>query len=170
MYYRQRSTGTYPCSVADMRQANPYISIPDAVDQATAVSLGFDPVTDTTPPDAPGQVVTEGPPAQQPDATWAQTWVVASVPPPVVPAQISRWQAMQIMLATPSKVNAAPATLLSDVQAIVATTGGVMSLAWANQQFLYRHGPFLSPTLMAAVGLTDADVDALFIAAETLPP
>jgi hypothetical protein len=91
-------------------------------------------------------------------------------PHAVVPEQVTRWQAMQQMLATPSQVHPAPATLLSDVQAIVAATGGAMALAWANQQYLYRNGPFVTPALMAQVGLASADVDALFIAATALPP
>jgi hypothetical protein len=89
--------------------------------------------------------------------------------PPAVPPQVTRWQAMQQMLATPSKVNPAPATLLTDVQTIVAATGGAMALAWANQQYLYRNGPFLTPALMSQVGLASADVDAMFIAAALLP-
>ena len=93
------------------------------------------------------------------------------VPPPVVivPSQISRWQAWQIMLATPSKLHPAPATLFQDVQAVVAAQGGVMALAWANQQYLYRNGPFIAP-FKTLVGLSDADIDALFIAAQSLPP
>lgn len=88
----------------------------------------------------------------------------------IVPSQITRWQAWQIMLATPSFKNPSPATLFGDVQAIVTATGGTMQYAWANQQYLYRHGPFLTPALMAAVGVTSAQLDALFIAAQSLPP
>ena len=89
--------------------------------------------------------------------------------PVVVPDAISRWQAMQVMLATPSAVHPPPATLFGDVQAIVTATGGPMQLAWANQQMLFRHGPFLTPALMAAVGITDAQIDALFVAALAYP-
>lgn len=87
-----------------------------------------------------------------------------------VPSQVTRYQAMQVMAMTPSKVHPPPATLFADVQAIVTATGGAMQLAWANQMYLYRNGPFLTPTLMAAVGLTSADVDRLFVAAVSLPP
>lgn len=91
------------------------------------------------------------------------------VPPPVaVPSQVTRWQAMQVMLATSSKLHPAPATLFADVQALVTATGGAMLMAWQNQQFLLRHGPFVPP-LTAAMGLTDAEVDALFIAALAYP-
>jgi hypothetical protein len=89
-------------------------------------------------------------------------------PPAAVPSQISRWQAWQIMLQTPSKIHPAPATLFSDVQAIVTATGGLMQLAWVNQQYLYRNGPFIGP-FKAQVGLSDEEIDALFIAAQSLP-
>ena len=101
-----------------------------------------------------------------------QAWLAAGNVPDdqYVPAQITRWQAMQVMASTPSRVHASPATLLTDVQAIVTATGGLMQLAWVNQLYLYRNGPFLTPALMAAVGLNPADVDRLFVAAVSLPP
>ena len=50
-----------------------------------------------------------------------------------VPDKVTRWQAYSIMLATPSFVHSSPATLFSDVQAIVTATGGALQLAWQNQ-------------------------------------
>jgi hypothetical protein len=96
-------------------------------------------------------------------------WVLAPVPVPPVPAQVTRWQAMQIMAATPSAISPAPATLLDDVEGIVGATGGAMALAWVNQLYLYRNGPFV-PALMTHVGFSSDQVDAMFIAAEQLPP
>jgi hypothetical protein len=102
---------------------------------------------------------------------WSYANGVFTAPPPpapVVPSQVTRWQAMQQMLATPSFVHATPATVFSDLQAVVTATGGTMLLAWQNQQFVYRHGPFIVG-VMTPLGLTDAALDALFTAAAGLP-
>jgi hypothetical protein len=96
------------------------------------------------------------------------TFTAPPPPAPVVPAQVTRWQAMQQMLATPSFVHASPATVFSDMQTLVTTTGGTMLLAWQNQQFVYRNGPFIAG-VMAPLGLTSAALDTLFIAAALLP-
>jgi hypothetical protein len=99
---------------------------------------------------------------------WLYNGTVFTPPVPSVPSQVTRWQAMQQMLVTPSAVHPTPATLFSDLQALVTATGGTMLLAWQNQQFVYRAGPFIAG-VMAPLGLTNAALDALFIAAETLP-
>jgi hypothetical protein len=93
----------------------------------------------------------------------------APIPPVVVPASVTRWQAMQQMLATPSLVHAAPATVFSDVQAAVTATGGSVLLAWQNQAYVYRNGPFVAG-IATPLGLTPAILDSLFIAAALLPP
>jgi hypothetical protein len=90
-------------------------------------------------------------------------------PAAVVPASVTRWQAMQQMLATPSLVHAAPATVFSDVQAAVTATGGSVLLAWQNQAYVYRNGPFVAG-IATPLGLTPAILDSLFIAAAQLPP
>lgn len=90
------------------------------------------------------------------------------VVPVAVPQRITRWQAYSQMLATPSFINPSPATLFSDVQAIVTATGGVLQLAWENQGFMYRHGSFIL-RLATSLGLTSDILDKLFIAAASLP-
>jgi hypothetical protein len=88
---------------------------------------------------------------------------------PAVPPQVTRWQAYAVMLQTPSAIHPAPATLFSDVLAIVQATGGTMALAWANQGFVYRNGTFLH-AVAAQLNLSDATLDALFTAAAAIPP
>jgi hypothetical protein len=88
---------------------------------------------------------------------------------PAVPPQVTRWQAYSVMLATPSTVHPPPATLFSDVQAIAQATGGTVLLAWANQGYVYRHGPFVA-SIAAQLNLTDDRLDALFTAAAAIPP
>jgi hypothetical protein len=89
-------------------------------------------------------------------------------PPPVVPATLTRWQAVAQMYATPSVINPAPATLFSDMQILAAATGGLTQLAWLHQAAVHRDGAFIA-TVAAPLGLTGAHLDALFIAAAQLP-
>lgn len=81
-------------------------------------------------------------------------------PPPVVviPQTISRFQARAALLA---------AGLLSDVEAAVAAADPFAQLAWAEAQEWRRD----SPTLLAlahGIGLTDADIDDLFVQAAAI--
>lgn len=80
------------------------------------------------------------------------------VPEPAIPSapqSISRFQARAALLA---------AGLLSDVEAAVAAADPFAQLAWAEAQEWRRD----SPTLLAlahGIGLTDAEIDDLFIQA-----
>jgi hypothetical protein len=110
-------------------------------------------------------------PRYQAYLAWAETNTPDPAVPvlPAVPPQVTRWQAYAVMLQTPSTIHPAPATLFSDVLAIVQAAGGTMALAWQNQGFVYRHGPFLQ-TVATQLNLSDARLDALFIAAAVIPP
>jgi hypothetical protein len=123
------------------------------------------------PPDGPLIAPNANDPAYQAYLVWHNAGNVADpvpVPPATVPAQVTRWQAYQQMLVTASAIHPAPATLFTDIQTIAATTGGRLLLAWQNQEFVYRHGPFVTQ-LKPQLGLTDDGLDALFTAAALLP-
>lgn len=81
-------------------------------------------------------------------------------PPPIIiiPQSISRFQARAALLA---------AGLLSDVEAAVAAADPFAQLAWAEAQEWRRD----SPTLLAlahGIGLTDTEIDDLFIQAAAI--
>lgn len=81
-------------------------------------------------------------------------------PPPIIiiPQSISRFQARAALLA---------AGLLSDVEAAVAAADPFAQLAWAEAQEWRRD----SPTLLAlahGIGLTDAEIDDLFVQAAAI--
>ena len=80
-----------------------------------------------------------------------------TIPPAgiVVPASVSARQARLALLA---------AGLLDQVEAAVATAGGSVRIEWEYATVNERASPLLA-AIAGALGLTDAQVDALFIAA-----
>lgn len=82
-------------------------------------------------------------------------------PPPasVVPHSVTRFQARAALM---------QAGLFDQVTAAVAAAEDPMiTLAWAESVELLRNSPTIA-TLSAALGLTEAEVDALFIAASQI--
>ena len=73
-----------------------------------------------------------------------------------VPSQIDLWKAKAVLASQPSKHNAGK-TLLNDADAAVAA-------AWGNAAVITRSSP-ATAAMGAALGLSGADLDALFIAA-----
>lgn len=75
--------------------------------------------------------------------------------PPMIPTSISRFQARAALLA---------AGLLDDVEAAVAAAGNFERLAWAEAMEWRRDSPTLM-TLAAGVGLSEVEIDDLFVQA-----
>jgi hypothetical protein len=79
--------------------------------------------------------------------------------PPVVPTSVSRFQALAAL---------SNAGLLTQAQNIVAaSTDPLVPLAWDNAQTFDRNSATVA-ALGPALGLTDAQIDSLFIAASTI--
>jgi hypothetical protein len=79
--------------------------------------------------------------------------------PPVVPASVSRAQALAAL---------SNAGLLTQAQdAANASTNPLVPIFWDNAQTFDRTSATVA-TLGAALGLTDAQIDSLFIAASTI--
>lgn len=89
--------------------------------------------------------------------------------PSAVPQSAEMWKAKAVMAGKPSKTNAGK-TLLDDANGIIATTAMPVQIAWANAADLSRSSQTVA-LLAAAIGLSAADLDALFTAAAafTLP-
>lgn len=84
----------------------------------------------------------------------------APVPPVTVPASISRFQAFAAMETE---------GLLAPARALIAApeTPVLAKLAWESAQEFRRDSPLVA-TLGAALGLTEADLDDLFILGATI--
>lgn len=93
--------------------------------------------------DAPFEPVAPEPTEAEKLAAWRET------------AKVSRFQARAALFA---------AGKLAAVEAVVAATGGLAAIAWADASEFRRNSPTIA-ALAAGAGLTDADLDALFIAA-----
>lgn len=89
--------------------------------------------------------------------TDAEAEALRPVPVPVVPPVVSRFQARAALML---------AGLLDDVEALMAApdTPALAKLAWADAQEFERQSPTIA-ALAGAVGLTEQDIDALFITA-----
>lgn len=89
--------------------------------------------------------------------TDAEAEALRPVPAPVVPQVVSRFQARAALHL---------AGLLDDVEALMTApdTPALAKLAWADAQEFERRSPTIA-ALAGAVGLTEQDIDALFITA-----
>ena len=94
----------------------------------------------------------------QPSIGWTYiggVWAAPSPPPTPGPASVSRVQALAALT---------HAGLYATAQAAVTAAGGITLLAWNNATQFDRTSPTIA-SLQGALGLTSAQVDALFIAA-----
>lgn len=113
---------------------NPYHVIPSDPLFAEAQEAGAD---------APFEPVPPQPTEAELLAAWRAT------------AKVSRFQARAALFA---------AGKLAAVEAVVAATGGMAAIAWADASEFRRDSPTIA-ALAGAAGLTDTDLDALFQAA-----
>lgn len=126
-----------------------------AISECFHPSLLWVDVSTVTPQPQPGWSASEH------NGVWS--FAAPPAPQPVVPQIVSRYQAMAALFETPSPAHAGQ-TLLDDVQAAVTAAGGLALLAWQNANIFERHGVFITQ-LAPQLGLSDAQVDALFVAA-----
>lgn len=94
-----------------------------------------------------------------PEGEFAGMFYVAPPAPP--PFVVAKWQ-LQVVLA--SMPHAGGGTLLDAANALAAQVGGVAAIAWAGASEITRASPLLNE-LAPALGLSDADVDAIFVRA-----
>jgi hypothetical protein len=84
-----------------------------------------------------------------------RTWAVVPAPPPRVPDEIQMWQARTIL---------AQSGLLASINAAVAASNNAeIQIAWEYAPNVVRRSTFVA-TMATALGLTDAQLDAMFIA------
>lgn len=93
-------------------------------------------------------------------ATWETSVSVAAADPttPIVPAEVPKWQARRALL---------DAGLLDVVEAAVAQADRHVQITWADAPNIVRNSPFIA-AIAPSLGLTDEQIDALFIAAKRI--
>ena len=91
--------------------------------------------------------------------TWdGETLTAPSAPPAPIPQSVTMRQARLALLA---------AGLLSTVETAIAGVGPAAKIEWDYATEVQR-GSGLVPAMATALGLTDAQIDALFVTASTL--
>lgn len=86
--------------------------------------------------------------------------VYRPAPRVVVPASVETWKLQVVLLGMPGKNG----TLLDDANALAAKVGGIAAIAWAGAKEIDRAAPLLAQ-MASELGLGDADLDAIFLAA-----
>jgi hypothetical protein len=86
-------------------------------------------------------------------------------PPPVVPREVTNFQARALLMNMPG--SAAGRSLFQDVDDTLRALGGVEWQAWEYTTILPRSSQLIA-TLGAQLGLTDAQLDQMFIAAASI--
>jgi hypothetical protein len=170
MPYRDRATGTYPVSRAELVAEHPNTSFPATWNQPVLDFLEVDEVFPVPPPATePGFAAVEGQPELTPKGTWQQTWEIVEVetpppPPEPVPPIVSRFQARAAMMLS-AATDGESENLLVQMDAMVAGQPDPMvKLAWAEAVEWRRDSPSVNGLAQAA-GLSDEDLDNLFRAA-----
>lgn len=154
--YRDRATGRYPITLDDLRRSAGML-FGDEPTSDVLEFVGVDPVTTTAPPtyDPATQTLAEGAPGSD-GGSWFQTWVVAALPPPPVPIEVTRRQA---------KIVLSRAGLLAQADQIIAAMPGQAGeearIDWTDAAVFRRDNPLILG-IGETVGLTDAQIDDLF--------
>lgn len=140
-------------------------SVPPNVDTAALEAAGILIVRPTPRPAAdPDMVVVEGPPENK-DGFWWQTWIQEAAPPPPppqVPPSVSLWQFRAALRLNGNfeRVQYALAQLQSPENVLAAEL-----FEYGNT--IYRTSA-LATELIKILGVTDEQVDALFIQADQI--
>jgi len=98
---------------------------------------------------------------------WTPEEIAALPPPapPVVPREVTNFQARALLMNMPG--SAAGRSLFQDVDDTLRAVGGVEWQAWEYTTIFPRNSQLIA-TLGAQLGLTDAQLDQMFIAAAAI--
>lgn len=157
------NTISYPYSIRQLRRDNPQVSFPREIPDERLADWGVYPVAKVDPPeyDEETHVREEGQPVQI-GGVWTQVWNVRELTAEElksrVPASITKRQARQELIEA-GLIGAVE----SAINAISDATQKALMLSWWNDSQVYeRDRPELA-AMAASIGLTEDQVDALFI-------
>jgi len=148
---------------AAIRAAFPSFSFPSEMTEDDIAFAGLLQVVPTAPPahdPATHQAVPVAPVLD--GGIWLQQWEVIPLPPPAVPAAVTMRQARLALLG---------AGLLDDIDAAINSLPSPQKEAarieWEYSREVQRHNGFVS-VLAPMLGLTEAQIDSLFVEAAKL--
>jgi hypothetical protein len=96
----------------------------------------------------------------------SRTWSTA--PAPQIPQSVSNAQARAVLFSSTNPLSTS-GTLLDAVNAAVNAAGGEALIAWEYAYEVHRQGAFINSIgKSTAIGLTDAQIDQLFITASSI--
>jgi len=158
----------YPYTLRMLKNDNPDVSLPKNPSDETLAALGAVRVESVPRPD--GDVVTEGQP-ELVDGVWRQTW--ASRPftqaelnaqyQASIPRAVTKRQAKEALIR-----NGLYQAALDALEGIVdPTEKAIAQNYWSESQEFQRANPVLTQ-MATAIGMTDADLDDLFLQASKL--
>jgi len=148
---------------ADIRRAHPEISFPPEITIEHVAGLGYVELEyDPQPSVAPGEQLQPGE-IREDGGRYVQGWVVVPAPAPEVPQSVTMRQCRIALL---------NAGLLDAVQSSIATMPGVEGerarIDWEYALDVLRDWPLIN-ALGSQLGLTEQQIDDLFIAAAAVP-
>ena len=166
--YINTTTRTEYANDQAVRAAFPQTSFPSALSPQVLAEHGVYPVTQTSPPEhsAATHVVEAAPPVEV-DGQWTQQWTVRGLTPEEVMTRAAARRARMKCSRAQGQLALLQAGVLDALEAWVATQSRSTQIDYAARGEWRRDWPLVA-TGAAALGLTEAQVDDLFILAATL--
>jgi hypothetical protein len=156
---------TYPYSIRQLRRDNPQVSFPRDIPDERLADWGVYRVAKVAHPvyDPETQALEEGQPVQI-DGVWTQVWNVRSLTTEElksrVPQSITKRQARQELIES-GFIGAVEAA----IDAIQDPTQKALMLSWWNDSQDYERANPELITMAASIGLTEEQLDAMFLSA-----
>lgn len=154
-------TTTYPFSTAMLKRANPQVSFPEQIPEATLAQYGVFPVEPTPRPSGIGRLsYVEGQP-EFVDGSWEQTWTPVEV-------TIDQWRSRLRVTSRQFKLALEAMGLFDTINAAMLAADRTTQIFWAEANEFERSHPLIA-AFAAQLGFTDEQVDDLFVQAGAIP-
>lgn len=167
MYVNTTTSQEYANDSA-VRAAFPQTSFPSALSPQVLAEHGIYPVRQMPPPahDAATQRIEAAPPAEV-DGQWTQQWTIRGLTPEEVTDQAAARRARMTCSRAQGQLAMLQAGVLDAMESWVATQSRATQIEYAARGTWRRDWPLVAMGA-EALGLTEAQVDELFILAATL--
>lgn len=153
----------WPYELARLRIDFPQVSFPIPYDLADLAEVGIFPVAQAEPPEAGSHEIPQEIAPVLIDGVWTRQWTLRPMTPEEVAARVPQFVSMR-----QARLALLAAGLLAGVDAAISALpspdGEAARIDWEYAVEVRRSSPLIA-TLGPALGLDDAAIDALFIAA-----